>query len=111
MVPVAWPTLLSRNDGLSRRLGFVALPGSIDIHVPPWLITKSHTRIRTFDSLSGHHVFERRLGGNCRQDRGITIGHGGAAVDPPNVVRSVGVEPLFPAGRRRRSGSDRTGAD
>src|ERR1051325_2195130 len=111
MVPVAWSTLVSRSDSLSRRLGFVALPGSIDIHVPPRLITKSHTRIRTFDSLSGHHVFRKTAGGNCRQDRGITIGHGGAAVDPPTVVRSVDVEPLLPAGRRRRSGSDRTGAE
>jgi hypothetical protein len=30
------------NDSLPRRLGFVAPPGSIDIHAPPWLTTKSH---------------------------------------------------------------------
>ena len=48
---------------------------------------------------------------NCHQDRGVTIGYERAADDPPTVVRSVGIEPLFPPGCGRRPGSDRTSAD
>ena len=67
-VPVAWSTLLSRNDSLPRRLGFVAPPGSIDIHAPPWL---THEIAHLSHCLA--IKFSETAEGNCRQDLGVTI--------------------------------------